>query len=226
MSKFLYCSGASSVSGAFASTPDSASISITGSIDIRVKAACASWASGTQTLLSIRNNGATDAWAFRVESAGTIQFFWWDSGGTIRTPGASSVSTGLSAYATKWIRCTMDATTGTVTYYTGDDGSTWTQLGTTKTISAATTIRDTAFPLRIGSNAGTVELLTGKVFKAEIRNGIAGTVVASPDFTAQTLDAATFNDTQGNTWTMAGGGAILDDGSGGGVSSARTFNGF
>jgi hypothetical protein len=44
--------------------------------------------------------------------------------------------------------------------------------------------------------------VAGRVHYAEVRNGIDGTVVASPDFNAQDVGDTSFNDGTGKTWTI------------------------
>jgi len=52
--------------------------------------------------------------------------------------------------------------------------------------------------------SGTSDRATGNVDAIRVRNGIAGTAVADPDFTAQTHGATSFNDSTGKTWTIHG----------------------
>src|SRR5262249_35430265 len=88
-------------------------------------------------------------------------------------------------------------------------GVTWIQLGADVT-KAATTIYDGTADVEIGAQVGgTQNNLAGKVYYAEVRNGIDGTVVAKFNPSANaSLGATTFASSTGGTWTLAGAAAI------------------
>jgi hypothetical protein len=111
------------------------------------------------------------------------------------------------------VRVTLDAVDGTnktVTFYTSDNiDGTWTMLGTAVTTAGNTSIFNSTAALQVGSsNDGDSDAFVfnfpGKIWKAEVRDSIGGTVVADCDFTAVTPGAATFDDSTGKTWTVQG----------------------
>jgi hypothetical protein len=106
-----------------------------------------------------------------------------------------------------WIRSTVSfsAGNGTWNYYTSEDGSSWSQLGPANQTAAATAMGSTVSPLTLpGSTLG----FNGRVYYAELRDGIGGTIVANPDFAAQTPGTTSFNDSTGKTWTVTSSGEI------------------
>jgi hypothetical protein len=110
--------------------------------------------------------------------------------------------------ATKWVRATRATATGVAQFFTSNDGVTWTQLGT-DVASTASAIFDSVGAVEIGANrVGTNNFLAGKVYYAEVRNGIAGTVVGVFDPQAirvtDTRLPATVPSRTGETWTLNG----------------------
>ena len=219
---FLYLSGGS---GNYASTPDSPALSMTGDIDVRCKVALDSWASGTaQTLISkfVFSTPNASYW-FGMDGTGRFQFSTSPDGasGTVINSFSSSV-TGFTAGSLRWCRATLQANDGAghniVKFYTSNDGSNWTQFGSTVTNTGATLIYDSTAPLEIGSdNIGTNVLATGKFYNAQVRNNILdnGTgIVFDADFTTKPLGANTFTESSSNaaTVTISGTQARVGDG--------------
>jgi hypothetical protein len=105
-----------------------------------------------------------------------------------------------------------DGSGGRITTFYYDLGDGWVRLGDPINFGTAGDIDDSANPLRIGVpffGAGISPV--GHVFSMELRNGIDGTIVASPDFTDPSQgwtigdDAGdTGIDGQGNVWTLGG----------------------
>jgi hypothetical protein len=114
------------------------------------------------------------------------------------------------------LRVAFDVNNGaggnTVTFYTSDTiGGTWTQVGDPVITTGTTSIFSSTANLAIGhaTNLAFREPVA-KVYKAEVRNGIAGSVVANPDFTAQTVGATSFADAAGRTWNINSPAAITN----------------
>ena len=85
------------------------------------------------------------------------------------------------------------------------DAVTWKQQGRTNVVSGTTSFFDSDSEVAIGgANSATSSQPVGNFYAAQIRNGIAGTVVASPDFTTRKLP---YTDAQGNVWTAYKGAA-------------------
>ncbi|MFE1749009.1 hypothetical protein ACFW88_00385 [Streptomyces anandii] len=203
----------------YASTPDTAVLDITGDLDIRWEGEADWYATGAQMLIgkwvSTTNNRS---YVLRLE-AGTALLV------------ASTDGTAANSYAAQWplpgllprrlaLRATLDVDNGAGgstlrLYWAPSISGPWTQIsvdavfpGGPRTVYAGTA------PLSIApSQTESVPPrlpVTGKTYRAEVRNGIDGTVVANPDFTAQTPGTSSFNDAAGRTWTLAGTAAITN----------------
>jgi hypothetical protein len=199
-------------SGNYASTPDSAAVSITGDIDIRVKAALDDWtpvASSTLVNKFDDVNGARYSYMFQVKTDGTLVVFW-SADGTATLNSVSTVAVGALDGAVKWVRVTLDVDNGAVgndtKFYTSDNGVSWTQLGTTIAKAGTTSIFDSAALLQFGGwrPDGSAEPTAGKVYYAELRNGIDGTVVAKfdPLNDGGKIGDTSFESSTGEVWTI------------------------
>lgn len=208
------------VSGSSASTPDSASLSITGDLDVRARISLDDWtpSSIVAAVSKWSNTGNQRSWALRVNNstAGTLQLIW-STDGTATINVVSTVVVPFTDTQKGWIRATLDVDDGAgnrvVKFYTSaedlddPDEVTWTQLGTTSTTAGTTSIFDGTATVMVGDTNDGDRTITGNVYYAEVRNGIDGAVVASPDFDArhgQYTSTTTLVDGQGNTWTRNG----------------------
>jgi len=194
--------------GDYASTPDSVPASITGDIDIRVKVAMADWTpAATSTLLSKwLTTGNQRAYMLQVLAAGTLRLSW-SANGTAVLAKDSTAAVSAADLTGKWVRATLDVDNGAagndVKFYVSDDGVDWTQLGTTVTTATATAIFDSTALLNIsGFDAGVSELTVGKVYYAELRNGLGGTVAAKFDPREGVATAVSFTSGTGEVWTV------------------------
>lgn len=204
-----------------AATPDAASLDITGDLDIRCKLSELSWsAPGGQYLVTKVNVPVTDAsYYLFLNSDGRPGFGWSADGVTVLTKNSTlSASTVFAAHSAGWVRAILDVDNGAagndVKFYTSPDGTTWTQLGTTVTTAGVTSVHAGAVDLEIGTYSGNsgASMNNSYIFKAEVRNGIAGTVVANPDFSAQLGGTTSFLDGTGKTWTITSPAQINTDG--------------
>jgi len=207
-------------------TPDSAGLSVTGDIDIRLDLTLTREPLYDDETFELASKYATAAdqrsWRLTMlssEGAYRRLQFIWSSAGTAATL-VSETSTAPVPYTPSGrvaVRVTLDVDNGaagkTVTFYTSDtiDG-TWTQLGDPVTTAGTTSIFDSTASLEIGDSAvGFAQgELPAKVWKFELRNGIGGSAVANPNFTAQTVGATSFADAAGNTWTLRGNAELTD----------------
>lgn len=204
------------VSPGRASTPDAAALDIVGDIDVRAHVAMDDWTPATMSALVSKYtaSGNQRSWYFAVQPSGVLRFVWTTAGIT-NAIADSTVAPTVSNGAALWVRVTFDVDNGaagrTATFYTSTDGNTWTQLGTPVTTAGVTSIFNSTAPVVIGgTDNGTSNGLSGKVSAIEIRNGIAGTRVARPEFGAQPAGTTSFADAQGNTWTVTSPGVIAD----------------
>ena len=192
-------------SGNYASTPDSAAVSITGDIDIRVKAAADDWTPATAGRYIITKLGGApqNSYYTQLLTDGILRLGHYHDGSTERFAD-STVAVGAADGSVKWLRFTLDVDNGAsgraVEFYTSDDGETWTQLGATVTQAGTSSIFDSTADVRLGGEAGFFE---GKVYYAELRNGIDGPVVASFDANDAAVGATSFvSRATGETWTV------------------------
>lgn len=192
-----------------ARTPDAAGISITGDIDVRVDAWMADWAPDNPTEVAGKYNAAAGrSWLIFLYQGSA--WFYWSPDGTTEIQSHSTVPLVIPPGGRMSLRVTLDVNNGasgrTVTYYTGPTISgPWTQLGDSVVQAGVTSIFDNAEGLDVGA-VGPISFAdpAARFYAFQLRNGINGTLVANPDFSAQTLGATTFADSVGLTWTLNG----------------------
>lgn len=197
----------------YASCPDAAALHITGDIEIQVDM----WLSdrGNSVIASKYSATVGKSWWLKVADTGSVVVFFNNaSGGVI----ISSIP--MAAMGRVAVRVTFAVATGTVTFYTASTiAGPWTQLGNPIVLGAFTLLSSTA-PLAIGANADMADTggfnatptkgALGKIYALKLLNGISGTVVASPTFTAQAAGTTSFADAQANAWALNGTAEISD----------------
>lgn len=209
-------------SGDYASTPDSAAASITGDIDLRTQVAFDVFPpSGDESLISkFVTSGDQRSYRIYVNSSGIVGFQSSSAGtlGTLVSEG-STVALSVSAGDSIWIRATLDVDNGAgghdVKFYTSTDydpdavTGTWTQLGATVTGAGTTSIFDSTADVEIGSVNGGTNPTDGKIYRAQILNGIAGSIVADFDPNDATAgDPTVVSSHTGETYTLQGNASI------------------
>ena len=101
-----------------------------------------------------------------------------------------------------WIKVIRDHTL--VQFYTSHDGTTWTQLGTDKTITDTATEVQTLFT--IGSYVSPIGgfMQNGRIYKYSISDTIGGAPTVNFDFTNfnPAISETTWTATTGETWTL------------------------
>jgi hypothetical protein len=201
---YVYLPG---VSGNNLSVPDSAALDITGDIDLRAYVALDDWTPAARTSIIAKAATSNISYRFEVETDGTLAFGSSVDGTTLQTTRYSTVATGFADGAAKWIRTTVDVDNGAggrdFKFFTSDDGITWTQLGTTVTISGTTSFFSGTADVTFGQDPVATRLLAGKVFRAQICNGIDAAPVLDVDTSQITSGAATsFTALTGQTVTI------------------------
>lgn len=193
--------------GNFITTPDTAALSVTGDIDIRVKLSLDNWNTLNQSIVSKYNpNTLGRSYMIRMNdtTAGRVQFLWAADGNTGLNI-SSSVSVPFTAGQVGWIRVYIDVNNGaggrTTYFWTSLDGVTWTALGVPQTTASTTSIFDSATALTLGAEAVTGNnRMTGNIYRVEIHNGLDGAIVGFFD-----ASSVTPSDSRVPTTTTQGG---------------------
>lgn len=182
-------------------------VGVVGDLDVRCDVEPKSWRQ-KQMLAGVAppDDTLSAPWAFWIEDTGQLTIAWdnnagsaWEATSTVPVPQTSARLT---------VRAIIDVDNGaggtTATFYTAPDGvsGTFTQLGDPQTIGGGTSA--IGYPgggLSIGHVASTgTRGLHGLYYGFQLRNGIAGSVVSTIDFTALANGAHSWTDAQGNGW--------------------------
>lgn len=204
------------VGGNVATTPDSAALSITGDIDIKVYATLPDWTPASSTpFVSKYGETSTRSYVFSLLSDGRLRFIITPDGTTgSQLDHFSTVATGITDGTPKWIRVTCDVDNGSsqrvVKFYTSDNGTTWTQLGDTITAAGATSIYDGPDELAIGSQTnyyGGAQLI-GTIGRVIIQSGFDNAnnttnVRFDANFATQAADTMAFTESSSNAATVS-----------------------
>lgn len=170
-----------------ASTPDIPGNSITGDIDIRVKAMLTDWNIGGvtgQTLVAKESSTTTRSYRLDINNpTGQLSLMLSSDGSDGTKIGSTSGALGFAPGSVHWVRATWTQSTHTSNFYSSDDGEAWTLITTTLAPNIAS-IFDSTSPIEIGARfLGSTNPMAGKIYYAEIRNGIDGPVVSKFDAT-------------------------------------------
>ncbi len=185
--------------------PDTAGNSVTGDIDIRWDGWFESWRAAAADLAYKYGSAGNRSWYFHLTAAGALSLTW-SADGTTAITATSTQPVPYPSTGRKALRVTLDVNNGaagnTATFYTSDTAAgTWVQLGAAVVTAGTTSLFDSTDSIVIPAGA------TRAVYSMSALNGIAGTAVANPDFTAQADEATTLTDAAGNVWTFTLGAA-------------------
>lgn len=167
-------------------TPYNAFTAITGDLDVRVRLAPTAWsgAGGSQAIIGRWGaSGGTKSWMLDMDNSGKLRFQWSADGTATVATLTASAGVGFSANTERWVRAALDVDNGsggyTITLYTSADAITWTQQAQSVTTGGTTSLFNpgAAQDYEIGGFGFTGYLLRGgKIFEAQIRNGIDGPI--------------------------------------------------
>jgi hypothetical protein len=179
----------------FATTPDSAALSITGDIDIRWFGAWTNWSAPGQM---VSKWGVNTQHSFLLIGDGQrLRFYWSTNGTTDNNFRETTTDHNIPNGTAKWVRVTLDVDNGStqheVKFFLSDDGTNWTQLGSTVTTAGTTSIWDGNRPLELKGNL---------VKRAQVLNGIDGTVQFDANFATQTANLLAFTESSTNAATV------------------------
>jgi hypothetical protein len=204
------------VVGNYVSTPDAAVLDVLADITIIVDVAMDDWTPATtQTLLAKWATAGQLSYSFSLTTGGQLQFQWTANGTTINTVTSASGLDTLPAGTRRAVRVDMDSVVGSnreVKFYTAASfDKSYVQLGTTA-VGTSTSIFSGTSQLTIGQQTTTTLPLAGRIFYAQVRNGVSGTPtvggsavltvdpgvltsVTQPTFLATTGQTMTINET-------------------------------
>ena len=199
------------------SAPDTVANRITGDLDVIVKLSMNDWTPATvQVIASKFGLAGNRGWAILIGSGASAgkPSLWWSPDGSALLGGEGSALQCSEAIPVLdglpiWLRVTLDVDNGSgghdIKYYISTDGITWTQLGTTRVGVGITSIFPSTALLAIGMRDQNGGYWAGKAYKAIIKSGIDGKIIASPNAgMAHPVGATSMKDTEGNTWTISG----------------------
>lgn len=208
----------------FASTPAHTDFAFAADFDIRIEIEPEQWTSATldnsATLYEYQPiigqwpaAGGQPAWMLLMEGPGRLAFAYSPNGVGWFTK-RNLDGDQIAALKPISIGVTFEANDGNgnnrVTWYRSDDAAPpadillWDKLGDALTGGGLSVFAGSSEPIRIGALEDNQESsLRARVFKAEIRDGINGTLRAAPNFEAQPEGTTSFDDSTGKTWTLA-----------------------
>lgn len=203
--------------GDCATAPDNARLDVTGDLDLRVDLWHPSWAYETDLIGKYTTVGNQRSYEFAVTYGGFLTVAWSPDGATLISV-SSTVPVPAPITGRRAVRATLDVNNGsgyTVTFYTAATmAGSWTQMGDQiVTTGGTTSIFNSTTPLYVGdiagANAGVTYQSRCRFYSAKVLNGIGGSEVANPDFTAQTDGSTGFTDAAGNVWSLGGAASIV-----------------
>ncbi|MER6603906.1 hypothetical protein [Streptomyces parvus] len=198
--------------GSFATTPDTAALDITGPLDLRWEGQADWYALRAQMLIGKWGESGERSYHMRIENGLLYQQVAYDGfngfsaartlpalprRAALRTTVVPDDGSGNSHWAHYWAP-TMDGP--------------WVQLSETFTSDSFTPHSGTS-PLTIAPYQDDVVSrppVAGRCFRAEVRSGVNGTVVAGPDMRPLAEGTTSWADTAGRTWTVGPDAAISD----------------
>lgn len=210
----------------YASTTDKAVLDVTGDIDLRIDFDCGGLPGGAKTGYQLAakydNSTSNRSWYWMIRQDGTMRLWWSTTGAGATNSATSTVGVPLASLAAGRIalRVTLDVNNGaagnTARFYTSDTISgTWTQLGADVIAAGVTSIFSSTAMLTVGASQNALGqtvvftgqklgALRGRLYGFEMRNGIAGTLVADFDPTVRAEGDTSWSDGLGtpNTWTV------------------------
>lgn len=168
----------------------------------------------SDTLAAHYDTGSNErSWRLNISAATGLPFLTWSEDGTSSTTTATATEKALvDPFGVARLRVLLDVDDGaggwTVTFQSREtDEDDWAQLGDVQSNSGAgvSSLFDSAAPFTVGAYLGSglpLNRWNGRIYSVEVRDGAAGAVLASPDFTGHLDGTTSFTDDQGNVWTV------------------------
>ncbi|MFC8442660.1 hypothetical protein ACFUJT_31435 [Streptomyces griseoincarnatus] len=199
----------------YATTPDAAALDVTGSIDMRWEGEADWYGAGSQFLIGKWGAAGQRSYHLRLQD-GYLVVHATTNGTTGYFAGRLLPALPRRAALRGTITVGVDGWTIRAYWAETMDGP-WTQCETDWPVPEAgsATIWSGTAPLRVApaeqlDAVPPRRTFTGRCYRAEVRNGIDGTVVARPDFRALAAGITAFTDSAGRAWTVAGTATVRD----------------
>ena len=190
--------------GSYASTPDHASLRVTGDIQMEAEMVPTSWAVDQSVLARYEASEEQRSYALWVSSAGLLRVVWSTDG----TNGGRSIINSTTVQDqpdVQWVSGGLDVDDGSgqhVVAFKTDTGSGLIEFDS-ETLAGTTSIHAGTAQLEVGSHSGgAFDMFEGVISSVTVRD--SGTAVADPDFSAQPMGTTSFTDSTGNLWTVNG----------------------
>jgi len=198
------------IGGNYASTPDTAPLDITGDLSLQAFIALDDWTPTAENRVIAKWQGTERSYLLSIFTDGKVRF-GYSTTGADQVIVDSTVAVAFADGTTGGIRADFDVDAGAsdneVTFFTAVGlGGPWVQLGSIQNNAGTVTMHSGTAILEVGSgDGGTFGLLGGKVYEAQILDGIGGTLEFDADFTdtsAVTEPFATFTEASSNAATV------------------------
>jgi hypothetical protein len=168
----------SGVGNNFVRTDDSLATSITGDIDIRIRMYADAWATANLPMAGKSASITSDySWQLSMNATTKQPQFAMSTSGTAQTGSANAgVAVSFADGSGGWIRVTRRQSDGRTQFFTAADSSTmpssWTQLGTDKTIQSGSAMFDSTAGVTVGVVNPTSSTAATNVYRFQLRNNI------------------------------------------------------
>lgn len=201
----------------YVSTPDHASLDISGNLDVRVDARADTWENlddFTVLIAKGADGGSDHSWSL-YQYGLTLVFRWTLTTGTSYAVQADllGLATERNCFCAVVLPNNGDGTHTAAIYRGATINGPWTQMALV-TEAGAGAIRNSAGPVTMGTAdpAGSTWLnfYEGQLYGMQVRNGVDGTPVIDMDVSQIPVGASSWTDDTGRTWTKNGAVQIPD----------------
>lgn len=211
-----------------ASVPDSAALSITGDIDIRLRLSLDDVAKAGAFRVFAKYGSPSANKSYRLYLSTGVPYFGYSIDGTTDAPTQQATASISSAGATNgvpfWLRMTREQSTGTVKYYYAADSTTmpssWSQIGSNVAGTAGISFYDSTALSTVGGEQGGTNGAPGNYYWAQVRNNILdnGTgIQLDMKLQDKAFGVDTFTESSSNAATVT----IYDAGTAGSIGDGR-----
>lgn len=180
-----------------ASSPDSTALQLTSSCTLDAKLTLANWSTGMASGCIIAkgdSSSLTKGYYLRFQVNGGLTFAIGTGSAAVSVNSSASTSTVFTNGQPGWVRVQWDQAASQCKFYTSPDGTTWTQLGTTQTLTAAS-IATSASTFFIGQRTTGNDFLAADIYRVRVYSDATQTTkVADWDAANNTTGVANLTD--------------------------------